>query len=190
MASQNTTANGAAPKQGGTLFVRNLTLWAVVAVVWFIFDRATKLFFDGNFQVGDVVVSNIAGLVRFNLVHNVGVAWGMFAGQIPVIVIFTALMCLVIAAFSVYWARSCTKLEMFALAILFSGGIGNLVDRVAYGYVVDFITPLFIKFPTFNVADIGVTCGVVLLAIAWIVQIVREGKTETGSSEHNDSDKE
>ena len=46
----------------------------------------------------------------------------------------------------------------------------------------DFITPLFIDFPTFNVADIGVTCGIALLAACWIVQILREGKQNPEST--------
>ncbi len=96
--------------------------------------------------------------------------------------IVTALMCVGIAAFAVYWARRCSALEMVGLGLLFAGGVGNLYDRAAQGYVVDFITPLFIDFPTFNVADIGVTCGIALLALCWIVQILKEGKSSSGTS--------
>ena len=110
------------------------------------------------------------------MVHNKGVAWGAFAGNIPIIAIATSLMCIGIAVFSLYWARRSSAPEMIGLGLLFAGGIGNLYDRIVQGYVVDFITPLFIDFPTFNIADIGVTCGIALLAICWIVQIVHEGK--------------
>ena len=118
------------------------------------------------------------------MLHNKGVAWGAFAGNIPIIAIATSLMCIGIAAFSFYWARRSSMPEMIGLGLLFAGGIGNLYDRIAQGYVVDFITPLFIDFPTFNIADIGVTCGIALLAICWIVQIVHEGKNphETSST--------
>lgn len=165
-----------AAKMGGTRFTRNLALWAGCAFLWILIDRATKVFFNGNFRVGQTAVPDILGVVQLNLVHNRGVAWGAFAGNVPVIAIVTAFMCVAIAVFAVYWARRASVPEMIGLGLLFAGGIGNLYDRVVQGYVVDFITPLFIDFPTFNVADIGVTCGIVLLAICWIVQILREGK--------------
>ena len=165
-----------AAKTSGTRFARNLAIWVGCAFLWVLLDRATKVFFDGNFRVGQIAVPDIAGLVQLNLVHNKGVAWGAFAGNVPVIAIVTAVMCIAIAAFAVYWAKRSSVPEMIGLGLLFAGGIGNLYDRVVQGYVVDFITPLFIDFPTFNVADIGVTCGIALLAICWIVQILREGK--------------
>lgn len=165
-----------AAKSGGTRFARNLAIWVGCAFLWCAIDRITKVFFDGTFRVGQVAVPDICGVLQLNLVHNKGVAWGAFAGNVPVIAIVTALMCLGIAIFAVYWARRSSVPEMIGLGLLFAGGIGNLYDRIFQGYVVDFITPLFIDFPTFNVADIGVTCGIVLLAVCWIVQILREGK--------------
>ena len=166
-----------AAKKGGARFARNLALWAGCAFLWVLIDRASKVFFDGNFRVGQVAVPDVLGAVQLNLVHNNGVAWGAFAGNVPLISIVTALMCVAIAVFAVYWARRASVAEMVGLGLLFAGGIGNLYDRIAQGYVVDFITPLFIDFPTFNIADIGVTCGIALLAICWIVQVIREGKT-------------
>lgn len=161
----------------GARRVRSLVLWGVCALVWCALDRATKLYANG-FDVGDVVAPDMAGLVGFRLVHNFGVAWGAFSGAVGAISVFTALLCIAIAAFAVYWSREAGRLDMCALGILFAGGVGNLIDRVALGYVVDFIEPLFIDFPTFNVADIGVTCGIVLLMVSLIVQMAREGAHE------------
>lgn len=56
------------------------------------------------------------------------------------------------------------------MGLVAAGGIGNAIDRFALGYVVDFIQPLFIDFPVFNVADIGVTCGFVLLVLSLLLQ--------------------
>ena len=179
--SQANSNNRTAVNNGSGPWARNLAIWAGCAFLWFVLDRVTKAYFDG-FSVGQVVGLNLQGVLQFSLVHNVGVAWGALAGQVPVISIVTAFMCVAIAVFAVYWARSAGKLEMLALGLLFAGGIGNLFDRVAYGYVVDFITPLFISFPTFNVADIGVTCGIALLAIVWVVQIVRESMANKADS--------
>ncbi len=168
---------------GSTSFKRNLALWGGCAFLWFVLDRVTKVVIDGSYAVGDVVVSDICGLLQFNLVHNRGVAWGAFSGAIPVISIVTAVMCVAIAAFAVYSAKHYGKLEAVSLGLLFAGGIGNLFDRIANGYVVDFITPLFIDFPTFNVADIGVTCGIALLFIALIAQMVKEAKAGRSGEE-------
>lgn len=178
----NVSKNGTgAAKTSGSLMARNLAVLAGCAFLWCVLDRATKVYFDGTFKVGQVAVPDVLGIIQLNLVHNFGVAWGAFAGNVPVISIVTGLMCVAIAAFAVYWARQASVPEMVGLGLLLAGGVGNLYDRVAQGYVVDFITPLFIDFPTFNVADIGVTCGIALLALCWIVQMVQEGKTPSNT---------
>lgn len=177
MSLNTSESNHGAAHRGNTSFQRNLALWGGCAFLWFVLDRATKAFIDASYSVGDVFLSDIAGLLQFNLVHNRGVAWGAFSGAVPVISVVTALMCLAIAAFAVYSAKHYGKLEAIALGLLFAGGIGNLFDRIFNGYVVDFITPLFIDFPTFNIADIGVTCGIALLFIALVLQMAKEAKT-------------
>ena len=177
MSLNTSESNHGAAHRGSTSFQRNLALWGGCAFLWFVLDRATKAFIDASYSVGDVFLSDIASLLQFNLVHNRGVAWGAFSGAVPVISVVTALMCLAIAAFAVYSAKHYGKLEAIALGLLFAGGIGNLFDRIFNGYVVDFITPLFIDFPTFNIADIGVTCGIALLFIALVLQMAKEAKT-------------
>lgn len=163
------------------LWFRNLIVAAILAVVWLVFDRVTKVFFEGAAVPGETIVADVGnlGLIRFDLIHNTGAAWGSFAGSVPVLIVVTAMVCLAIAAFAIYWAREASLFEMAALALLFAGGVGNLYDRITQGYVIDFITPLFIDFPTFNVADIGVTCGVIMLVLAWIVQAIQEHEKQT-----------
>lgn len=56
-----------------------------------------------------------------------------------------------------------TFMQLFSIGVVVAGGIGNAIDRFVTGYVVDFICFDFINFPVFNIADIGVTCGVVIL---------------------------
>lgn len=153
---------------------RKVALWVVVAALWLLFDRFSKHIFNA-YPAGTTVVPDLGnlGLVQFSVVHNFGVAWGTFAGQVPLIAILTSLMCAVIAVFAVYWSKTSSAIEMVALGLLFAGGIGNLYDRIVQGYVTDFITPLCIQFPTFNIADIGVTCGIVIFCLCCIVRIVR-----------------
>ena len=70
--------------------------------------------------------------------------------------------------------------EVVGLALVVGGGIGNAIDRFVLGYVVDFIDLTFMNFPVFNIADIGVTCGLVLFLVAWLV---RERKTAATAGE-------
>ncbi len=64
------------------------------------------------------------------------------------------------------------------MALVVAGGLGNAIDRFTLGYVVDFIEPVFIDFPVFNVADIGVTCGFVLFVVAMILAYRRADRED------------
>lgn len=151
---------------------RNGAVFVLCVLVWFSFDRITKGITEAAFTHPGRGEVSIDHLIRFDLVHNTGAAWGSFSDATGVIALFTALLCVVILVFALYETKQAPCIEMIALALIFAGGIGNLFDRVVYGYVVDMITPIFISFPTFNVADIGVTCGVFLFAGTIVYQII------------------
>ncbi len=105
-----------------------------------------------------------AGPLDFTLVHNTGAAFGIGANATWVFVVVTV----VIVAAALVWicAGKCrSPLSVVALALLVGGGVGNFIDRVALGYVVDFIEFSFFDFPVFNVADVCITTGVVLLLV-------------------------
>jgi signal peptidase II len=68
--------------------------------------------------------------------------------------------------------------EYVCTAAILAGGMGNLIDRVYRGFVVDYIEPLFIEFAIFNFADILVTCGAIVLVVWIIVDIIRESIRE------------
>ncbi|MEE0844899.1 MAG: signal peptidase II [Eggerthellaceae bacterium] len=140
-------------------------LMAAVVVVWIIIDRATKTYFD-QFPLGDLIGGPYAGLFEFFLVHNTGAAWGLFSGSTVTLGVFSLVVSLIIAAAAIVFARRSTWLLSLGAGLIVAGGIGNAIDRFLQGYVVDFINLTFIRFPVFNVADIGVTCGFVLLAVA------------------------
>lgn len=151
---------------------RNGVVFALCVLVWFILDRVTKVIAELAFTHPGRGEVSIDHFIRFDLVHNTGAAWGSFSDATSLLALFTTLLCVIILAFALYEAKQASCIEMVALALIFAGGLGNLFDRVVYGYVVDMITPIFISFPTFNVADVGVTCGVVLFAGVVLYQIV------------------
>ncbi|MEC4175871.1 signal peptidase II [Adlercreutzia sp. R21] len=140
---------------------RNLAIFAPLAVAWFALDMATKAYFN-TFPVGAVAGGPFLGLLQFRLAHNTGAAWGMFGDSTFALGIMSLLVCAALLAYLLITARRASVLEVVGVALVFAGGLGNAVDRFTLGYVVDFIDTTFISFPTFNVADIGVTCGFVL----------------------------
>ncbi len=143
--------------------------FAAIAIAWFIADRVTKALVDNGInQAGAVVGNSIAELFRVHLVYNTGGAWSIFAGATFVLGAFSVLMCATLITFAVVQRAHITWLEIIGLALVVSGGLGNAVDRFLLGHVVDFIDLAFIDFPVFNVADIGVTCGIVVFLIGFL----------------------
>ena len=107
----------------------------------------------------------IPGLLQLTYVRNTGAAFSSFEGQ-------QWLFALVFAVFTggilyEYFKKPMpfTKLERWCIAAIYAGGLGNMIDRVRLGYVVDMIETTFIEFPVFNVADCFITCGCILLMI-------------------------
>jgi signal peptidase II len=150
--------------------LRNRVVFCVVVVLWFLLDRVTKLFVEAHPADG-LSSLQIDGIVGLSLVHNYGAAWGSFSGMVSVLVVLTALLCLVIFVYALFVSKEASLLLMIGLSLVFAGGIGNLFDRLVNGYVIDFIAPLFIDFPTFNIADIGITCGIICVVVAMAIKL-------------------
>ncbi len=147
-------------------------VFAGVAAVWLVIDQLTKAYFQGAYELGQVSDASY-GLFQFRLVHNTGMAWGLFGDSTFALGVTSSIVCLAIVALLVFYkpvtGHAPTLLETTALALVFSGGLGNAIDRFAQAYVVDFIDLTFMDFPVFNIADIGVTCGFVLLVVGYLL---------------------
>ena len=110
-------------------------------------------------------VDAIEGLFHLTYVQNTGAAFSSFQGM-------QWLFLLVFAAFTIgiVWEFSKKRLpfttfDRWCIAAVYAGGLGNMIDRVRLGFVVDMIEVDFIRFPVFNVADCFVTCGCILLLV-------------------------
>lgn len=103
----------------------------------------------------------LPGFVELRTVHNYGAAWSSFSGMRWLLVMTTS--CIVLALL-VLLARRVVRhpLGVLACCLIVSGGLGNILDRVRLGYVVDMFNFQFINYPVFNVADICVVSGCVL----------------------------
>ena len=114
---------------------------------------------------------------------NRGAAWGMFSGKIVMFIIFTIIAIFVISIFmrNIYGLIVETDRNLFrglnvCMALLMSGAVGNLIDRVVHNYVIDFIYIKFIDFPIFNIADMAVVIGVGLIILEIVFEDYIDGK--------------
>ena len=122
----------------------------------------------------------ISGIFRFTYVENRGAAFGMLDDKRW---IFMVVSSIAIVALLVYMSKFAppSKMLKIGLSFIVGGGIGNMIDRVAYGYVVDFLD--FCAFPNlwkwvFNVADACVCVGAAMVAVYLIADIIKESKKE------------
>ena len=127
-------------------------------------------------------VTLIEGVLSLSFVRNTGAAWGIFAGKTFFLVLITVV---IFGVGFMYFYKNPPKNAIYKTAIMLvaSGGIGNMIDRIFRdGSVIDMIKVDFIDFPVFNVADICVCVGAVLLCIA-ILFFDKEKDEETDDGE-------
>ena len=124
-------------------------------------DQWVKRYITLTLPLGDTRPL-LPGLVELKTVHNYGAAWSSFSGQRWLLVIVTG--CIVLAILAALVRRIVRHpLGVLAGCLIVSGGLGNILDRVRLGYVVDmFHFQFFPSYPVFNVADMCVVCGCVL----------------------------
>ena len=137
-------------------------------------DQITKALVVANIPIGGYVEA-IPGLFHLTHIHNTGAAFSILTGQRTFFLIITALFLLIVVFCAVKQILS--KPYLLILAVITGGAIGNLIDRLFYGYVVDMIAVDFMNFAIFNVADIFVTCGAIVLVI-YTLFFDREPKKE------------
>lgn len=124
-------------------------------------DRLTKFIAVNKLSGGDSA-EVLPGIFHLTLVHNRGAAFGLFSGQNTVFIIFSVIVVAAVAYFiSAGMAKSFIVLT--ALALISGGAIGNLMDRISLGYVIDFFD--FRIWPVFNVADIAISTGALLVIL-------------------------
>ena len=145
-----------------------------VGIVLAIADQIIKFFVSTNLkEIGSVSV--IDNLLSFTYVKNNGVAFGSFAGNRWIFVVLTTAL---IAAILIYMFKKKPKSKLFyaSVALVVGGGIGNLIDRIFYGYVIDYISLSFFP-PVCNFADYCITVGTVLLMV-YVLFFSEVGKKE------------
>jgi len=159
-------------------FIRNTTsywLWLGLAVVVLLLDQFTKVLIVSSYQLGEgFPVTGFFNIVR---VHNQGAAFSFLASAGGWQRWFFTALGLVAASVMVWMLKKHPgqKLFGFAIACILGGAIGNVLDRVLYGYVIDFLDFYHagIHFPAFNVADSGITLGAACLILDEVLRVRR-----------------
>ncbi len=158
-------------------FVKRVSLAGFTAV-WLIFlDQITKYFAIHNLK-GKGEVKVLGDILCLRYLENTGAAFSMFNNTAAFMTVVSILTVIVSLLFIYGYVKLVNKdefkIERIAIIFLFAGAVGNLIDRVMYQYVVDFIYVKIIDFPTFNVADCYITCSVIYIIIRQIYCMIKK----------------
>ena len=166
-------------------WIKSLIVFGASAAGVLVLDLVSKTLTDG------VDVSVIPKFISFESAHNDGMAWSLFSGGGIWIILFT---CLLAAAAVTFWRylangnsfkikkdldtkpHKAALLRDLGFGFFVGGAVGNIIDRMAFGYVRDFIKFDFMNFPIFNFADVLLDVGVVLLIVYFVFYYGRKVK--------------
>lgn len=152
---------------------RGMGRWLLVALLLIVVDQLTKIGFDHALRYGERI--NILPVFDFTLLYNKGAAFSFLADQPGWQRWFFTILGFGASAF-ILWMMHTQRSQhrfMFALTLILGGALGNVIDRIAYGHVVDFLLFYWQNwyYPAFNVADAGITVGAILLIIDEILRL-------------------
>lgn len=152
----------------------NIPIWSTFIVLLIVFDQLTKFMIVKSLEVGESV-KVISKVIYITSHRNQGAAWGILQGKMWLFYIVTVVVLVILFMFFKNEGYGQPVMQL-GLGLLIAGSIGNFIDRLFRGEVVDFIdTYIFgYNFPIFNVADAALTIGVIVL----IIVILFEGKEE------------
>ena len=156
-------------------------LFLIIAAFVVALDQISKLWVRSHFNLNEMVP--IVGCLSLTNVRNTGSAFGLFANQAFLLTLVAIVGLVAILLFYRYLSRI-SLLSSLLWVLVFGGAVGNLIDRVRFGYVTDFIdVRLWHNFhwPSFNVADSAITVGAIVLAV-FIFRALRKGDVSSSGA--------
>ncbi|MDR3428722.1 MULTISPECIES: signal peptidase II [Silvimonas] len=142
--------------------------WLLIALAVIVLDQITKLLIQSHLQFGEMV-SLIPGCFSFTLTYNMGAAFSFLANAGGWQRHFFTVLALAVSVFIIVTLKKHHQQTRFsmALALILGGALGNVIDRVSYGHVIDFILVYWKNwyYPAFNIADSAICIGAVLLVL-------------------------
>ncbi len=146
----------------------SIVLFIISTIALIAVDQITKIWAVTQLHEAERIIPVIEGVFELHYTENRGVAFGMLQGQLW---LFVPLTLLIVTLFGVMLLRSPLrhyKLFTIPAVMIIAGAIGNLIDRILYGYVIDFLYFRLIDFPIFNFADCCVVIGAILLVVFFL----------------------
>lgn len=144
-----------------------LILSIIAIVVLVSLDQFVKYLTVTHLMIKPIVL--IENVFELTYVENKGAAWSILENQIWFFILMTVII-LALIAYAFYKKMIYTKLGQISLVLICAGAIGNLIDRITHGYVIDMFSFKLINFPVFNVADICIVCGGILFVFYMMFQ--------------------
>ena len=139
---------------------------AIIIIFTVVFDQSTKFWAADVLKNGDSI-RIIGNFLRFTYAENRGAAFSILQDQRMFFLIITVIM-LIFLGYIYFKTKNISNLSKLSIAMIVGGAIGNFIDRLRLGYVIDFIDVRFgsiYNFPVFNIADSFVVCGTLLMVI-------------------------
>lgn len=160
-----------------------MLLWLVIAGGIIAFDQLAKILVT-VFLDGTSCIHVIPYLFDFVYVKNTGAAFSMLSDNTALLGIISVLFCIGVL---IYWCKKKPEHPLLktALTLLFAGAFGNAIDRIFRGFVVDFISTAFMNFPVFNIADISIVFGAIVLIVYMMFfdKEDKDGEDNSGNSQ-------
>ena len=142
-------------------------LYCLFSAAIVVVDQITKYLTVANIEL-HTSIPFIPGLLQLTYVQNTGAAFSSFEGQQWLFALIFAILTVLIFLEYQKNTMGFTRLEWWCITAVYGGGLGNMIDRVRLGYVVDMIATDFMKFPVFNVADCFITCGCIAMMVSLV----------------------
>ena len=141
-------------------------LYTVVILVLVGCDQLLKSWTVHHLALGESTAF-LPGFMQLTRVHNYGAAWSSFSGKTAMLILVTAALMIAVAYLLI---RRIVRhpLGVAAAVLILGGGVGNIIDRIVHGYVVDMFDLLLFDYPVFNLADCFVVAGVILGAVYYL----------------------
>ncbi len=155
-------------------------LAAILIIV--VIDQLIKYYVELFFEVGESVTV-IPRVLALTYVQNDGAMLGLMGGKTELMTVLSVI-CIVLVLGVILFSKIRLDFEFCCIVAIAAGGIGNIIDRVTKGYVVDYIEALFVDFYVFNFADCFITCGVFLIIFYEIYVIIKDIKNKKEKSKN------
>jgi len=151
------------------MFKNKNFIFGIIVIACALIDQGSKFIIDNTLALYENLLI-IPNVLSFEKVYNTGAAFSILQNNTVFLVLIAILTIISILIFLIIKKNNINSYENIAFGFICAGALGNLIDRICFSYVIDFIRLDFIDFPIFNIADILINIGVIILIVNIFVQ--------------------